>query len=93
MYREGDWVFDKYKCLGYITNVHENEISGRFIRSSAGYKMNRTSILKFEDIDPAEIEHQEADLMDMINLALQYDDEDWFLSLTDRLRVLEKGEA
>lgn len=88
MYKEYEWILDQAGCLGHITKVHDdNKISARFIRNSAGYEMNRASILDVSEIEKAPLERFEESLPDLIELALVTHDREWFKDLVSGLSV------
>jgi uncharacterized protein YpiB (UPF0302 family) len=86
LYKEGEWILDKSDCLGYITNVHQNDqISARFIRTKHGSEMRRASILHLNEIRKAPIELYEESLHFIIDLSLEMKDKEWFKELTSKL--------
>lgn len=89
MLKQGDWILDEYDALGYITNVHQDtdQISARFIRTSNGHEMKRTSLKKTHEIRPATIEYHEKSLRYLIDLALKMNDKEWFRELTNKLPI------
>lgn len=88
-----DWVEitrpDIQECVGYITNYNEiqNEYCVRIIKNSKGeYNRSTKSIIWADEnqIILTEIENTCFDLTDLIDIALDTQDQEWFQELTTR---------
>ncbi|MCD4838144.1 IDEAL domain-containing protein [Neobacillus sedimentimangrovi] len=79
MYREGDWIIDKkYKRLGRVSTVFSDGITAKI--------GGMTALRSFDQVDPAPLDIQQEDIKAMIDLALDTNDQKWFMELSEQLK-------
>jgi hypothetical protein len=75
--REGDWILDKDTGrLGNVIKVFSYGVTARFD--------GMTATRKYEEIELAPLDMQAEDVKEMLDLALQTKDEEWFRELTSK---------
>jgi IDEAL domain len=93
----GDWVYydgEHYAslegALGFVENVGYAKCMVHFIKDRKGKKIDFKKNIDFEDLTPAsEMFLDEPALKNMIDLALDTDDEEWFMELTELYKQLK----
>jgi uncharacterized protein YpiB (UPF0302 family) len=87
--QEGDWVIILYRprVVGYITGVSQlrEQYRIKVVRTFLGKKIEAEYWFDFNEVIPYKNTLEEDDLLQMIDLALDIKDEQWFKELQERL--------
>lgn len=77
-HERGDWILDKDNGrLGNVIRVFSEWVSAKF--------GGMTAIKKFEEIELAPVDIHAEDVNEMLEIALQTKDEEWFRELISKL--------
>jgi hypothetical protein len=93
----GDWVYydgEHYAslegALGFVEYVGYSRCLVEFIKDRNGNRIKFRKEINFEDLMPAsELFLDEQALKNLIDLALDTDDEEWFIELTELYKQLK----
>lgn len=86
-----DWVIvtkGAYKgVIGSVDmlNMNNQKIFVAAIRHVDGHKVSGISTFDYDQVKPYELPMDEDHLLDLIDLAIDTNDEDWFMELTEKL--------
>lgn len=85
---EGDWVIVPYETryIGFILKVFLTQRKYRihFVRTNANNDYNAITSMDFEEVLPYKQSYEEDDLYQLMDLALDTKDEQWFNELHNR---------